>query len=214
MTLKFVIFILLASLTCLGQMTTQYDMYASQSWNSGTHTLTQTVTVEGITIGNCNNIPNACGATHTLKVANKLNYPSFNGDPTSSDWTVGPSGNPWSYMSFVNTQSISLLENAQIQTFNGASVYCSYLRGAVFQDLTGPLISIKVTYMGPPPIEKNDICNYTMLACSTGRPTCKSSVGIMFAPSCPQYIKTDNLVVGGVCLANYGAAASGPGPCN
>lgn len=82
--------------------------------------------------------------------------------------------------------------------------------------LTSALFRIADTYWAGPPLVVNGLCHYTLLACSTGTPTCTSSVGVLFSMGCPSYIKARSVVIGGVCLpgVTVETQASGPGPCN
>ena len=61
-------------------------------------------------------------------------------------------------------------------------------------------------------------CFYSTFACiPPSAATCKSQVGISFAPSgtCPSFAHTQTLVIGGVCIPpSIGTSASGPGVCN
>lgn len=74
---------------------------------------------------------------------------------------------------------------------------------------------ITTTYWGPPPIVSGDTCSYTILACSTGMPTCKSALlNLGFTEGCPSYVQANYLVFDGVCTLGVVSTATGPGPCN
>lgn len=84
-----------------------------------------------------------------------------------------------------------------------------------FADFLDWKISIRNTVYGPPPTTYLGACYYTLLACSTGKPTCtQSTPGMTWVPSCPQYMEGNYLVVNGACSFGIGIPASGPGPCD
>jgi hypothetical protein len=78
------------------------------------------------------------------------------------------------------------------------------------------LLSIHQTHFtGVPPIQQGGNCIYNLLACSYGTPKCTSGIGIpIFVPNCPSYIRSEFLVVGGVCTVSLDFSATGPGMCN
>lgn len=81
--------------------------------------------------------------------------------------------------------------------------------------MSWPKIRITTTYWGPPAIQTPNGCHYTMLACSTGIPTCKSATpAIGFTEGCPSYVKGQYLVYNGTCEFEVAVQAQGPGPCD
>lgn len=91
-----------------------------------------------------------------------------------------------------------------------------------FQESGPPLLRIASTYFGPPVVVGGDNkCFWGSLACSAGtQPTCRAGSGYLFAPKCPDYVKTDYLVINNgvtapVCIAiGFIIAEAGPGPCD
>lgn len=190
---------------CGGWMNPQYSTYESES-TDGTYIYTSVI-VDGTSTGTC---PFGCGCSgvqHYGKAYNKTG--------SLADWVNG-SYVPWNgYVSTQNNNQVTDPSGTNLQFVGEGVVVCTAV-GTIYS-VTLPTITLAIrdTYWGPPPIETNDTCYYTILACSTGTPTCKSAPpGITFVPSCPNYMHGHNLVVNGVCEFSLGTAATGPGPCN
>jgi len=95
--------------------------------------------------------------------------------------------------------------------YNTSSDYCGYSNGSTFS--LG--LSIHTTTYGPPPTVVNNVCFYTSLACAYGTPKCpQSAPGVIFAPSCPNYMRSRWLVFNNVCIVAVGNATAGPGACD
>jgi len=137
-------------------------------------------------------------------------------------WVYGGQVNPNSYISVTNSQTLANPAFNTDYTLNSAEeVFCSGAVALVFLQGGPTVFRIATTYFGPPVVETGDKCYWGSLACSAGtQPTCKAGSGYTFAPACPQYVRTDYLVVNNgitapVCISIGDIfAATGPGPCN
>ena len=76
----------------------RYYQYTTRSYNKANHRLTQTITVEGTTVGSCN-FPSCINATHSSMITNTL---VVNGTTHGGNHTFGPYS-PWNF--FTNTVS-------------------------------------------------------------------------------------------------------------
>jgi hypothetical protein len=148
-------------------------------------------------------------------------FPSTIG--STGGWVDGGHVNPNSYISVTNSQTLDDPTDGTDYAVNSdEEVFCSGVGGLVYLQDPGPtVLRIATTYFGPPVVQTDDKCYWGSLACSPGtHPTCQVGSGYTFAPTCPQYVKTDYLVVNTgvtapVCIGiGLIFAASGPGPCN
>ncbi len=221
--LAVMILVCLVSSVCLGQMTPHYDTYTTYALDANDN-VSQTVVVEGYTQAQCT-FTYVCGpnnqqctgtypwcsqpVTHTPSIYNVVNG--------IGGWSNGTPVNPFSYSVFSTTTTAPLPPApATVPASTEAKIICSVV-GTIFDSQAFTTkIGERITYYGPPPITgPDDSCSYNMLACSTGKATCKQAlVGIIWVPSCPNYVRAANLVVSGTCLVSYARSASGPGPCN
>jgi hypothetical protein len=200
-----------AALVTSAKVPSPYASYVSYTID-GNRNITQTVIVDGTTTGDCwlNGgywIPN-CPAQHYID-----GYNSVNG---VGGYFAGPGGDMFSYLSYESDVIAPLPPEIDVFSGTEARIWCDVGAAYIYEGgFFSTLISIRDTYYGPPPTVTPAGCVYTMLACSTGTPTCKgASVGVMFTSGCPNYLHSEYLVVGGVCLISFDGAATGPGPCN
>ena len=155
----------------------------------------------------------SCPPGTPVHTAYTENYLSWTGG-SQGGWSPGQSGCPDCYFSSTNNQSINGSSGDDYSFTWGAEAICS-VAGTFFN--TGGNIKARIaqTSWGPPPTELNDQCYYTLLACSSGKPTCSAVEGITFVPACPKYMKGETLVLNGVCIyPTIGVEAGGPGSCN
>jgi hypothetical protein len=196
------------------QMTYNYSSYVQYSADA-TH-IYATAVVDGS--ATCNNIHIQslnCAIYHQGKVYLTLG--------NTGGWVYGAQVNPNSYISVTNSQTLANPADNTDYTVNAdEEVFCSGIVGLVFFQGGPTVLRIASTYFGPPVVVGGgDKCYWGSLACSAGtQPTCKAGSGYLFAPKCPNYVKTDYLVVNNgitapVCIGiGLIFAETGPGPCD
>jgi hypothetical protein len=203
---------------CRLDYTPNYATYGSVSLSADGQTVYSTALTDGSTSGSPSAGCNYPYATHTAKTYNTIG--------SVGGWANGTPGYMTSYLSVQNNQQAPIHNIAGCDlwtggcdfTYNG-TVICSVF-GTFFNSGSWWNLKIRDTYFGPPPQLVNGHCIYTMLACSTGTPTCKTFLqGPVFVGpgtiGCPQYVHAETLVSGGVCTGiTLAAAATKPGPCN
>jgi|GEM_PF-6261307 len=119
---------------CWGQMTPQFDSYATYSSDSNNN-LYQTIVVEGTTLGACTTtccqsspyppyyscwscqIPGCSSLIHTPKINNVING--------VGGWSTGPGVSPFSYISYQTTTSVQIPSGGQPSVSGESDVYCS-----------------------------------------------------------------------------------------
>jgi hypothetical protein len=206
--------ILLGAFGCTGTlaqgcgiaMTKNYSSYQTESTDG--QNIYTSVLIDGS--ATCQATPSCpcSSAVHTPKALNQLG--------ATGGWGSGSGECVSCYLTYQNNQSVGGGDDGTSFVFEAdTEVHCS-LAGTFYSGYFPNInVAIKNTYWGPKPIVNGDTCYYSVLACSTGTPTCRQTTpGFDFVPACPQYMWGRYLVVNGSCILGYGAAATGPGPCN
>ena len=129
--LKLFLFLIALSTAAVGQsMKYSYEMYSYSAYNPTTKTLSQTVTVEGSSTGNC---PFPCGnppAAHTSHITNTLTFSGV----VSGGTTTSPGHNPFTYFSDSTTTAVVVKPSDDLDDItegSGGSVICNYA-GTIF----------------------------------------------------------------------------------
>jgi hypothetical protein len=195
---------------CYVSYSPNFSSYATE-WADGTYIYTE-VGVDGSgimsTTGSC---PNLSSIYH---------FPSFmnNIGSVSSGYVSGGQYCPDCYISEDQDEELPYDPTGPPYTFTfdwSAEVNC-ILGGTFFAQSGSNIIGLSIAYWGPPPVIINGQCHWGNLACTGGTtPKCTNVEGFIFVPGCPQYMKSETLILDGNCQTNLSAGqeASGPGPC-
>jgi hypothetical protein len=120
------------------------------------------------------------------------------------------------YISSTNTQSADDSDGSD-WTFEADWMALCSSAGNLYSGQSIQTLSISTAYWGPPPvIFPNGDCSWSKLACSSGTPRCTVVRGLTFVEGCPQYMRSETLVINGNCEPDFalGFSADGPGPCD
>jgi hypothetical protein len=153
------------------------------------------------------------GPVHTPWVLNQL---KVNGQ-TVGGWSSGGMVCSSCYVSFGTEDSITPTPGEQVEFDDEVFLECVFAGDVFDSGWVATSFRIATTYWGPPPIrDQNGDCHWANLACSSGTPSCTFVRGVQFFPGCPQYARSDTLVVGGSCNPDIAveSGAAGPGPCD